>query len=81
MCTEEVRKERFTFGKYKGKMIANVFITDEDYINWLSDDQYRFEVSDYWRKKIEEFGMKNRKNSNGKANKPQNKKRRLAVCE
>ena len=33
-------------------MIANVFITDEDYINWLSDDQYRFEVSDYWRTKI-----------------------------
>ena len=63
MCTEELRKERFTFGKYKGKMIANVFITDEDYINWLSDDQYRFEVSDYWRKKIEEFGIKNRKNS------------------
>lgn len=63
MIPEEIRKERFTFGKYKGKMIANVMITDKDYILWLSEDQYRFELSTYWQEQIAKFRDENKNNS------------------
>lgn len=56
---ENIRKERFTFGKYKDKMIANVMITDKDYILWLASDEYRFRLSDYWRHRIEKFKLEN----------------------
>lgn len=49
----EYRKERLTFGKYKGKMIANIEIIDPDYLKWLSTDTYRYSLSDYWRTRIE----------------------------
>jgi hypothetical protein len=52
---ESNRTERFTFGKYKGKMIQNICITDQSYIEWLGSDENRFRLSDHWRNKIEEI--------------------------
>lgn len=57
---EEIKKERFTFGKYKGKMIANVMITDKDYMLWLSEDQYRFELSQYWQEQLSKLRLENK---------------------
>ena len=57
---EEIKKERFTFGKYKGKMIANVMITDKDYMLWLSEDQYRFELSSYWQEQLSKLRSENK---------------------
>lgn len=43
------KKERFTFGKYNGKLINNIRITDKDYLKWIGGDECRFKLSDTWR--------------------------------
>lgn len=43
------KQERFTFGKYKGKLINNIKIIDNDYLKWLGNNDMRFKLSDTWR--------------------------------
>lgn len=43
------KKERFTFGKYNGKLINNIKITDKDYLKWLGNSDMRYKLSDTWR--------------------------------
>lgn len=43
------KKERFTFGKYKDKLINNIRLTDPDYIKWVGGEECRFKLSDTWR--------------------------------
>lgn len=53
------KNERFTFGKYKGKLISNIKVIDNDYLNWLGGNEYRFKLSDTWRYYCEFIHNKN----------------------
>jgi len=49
-------KEKLNFGKYQGRTLSNVMITDPQYLVWLvkeSDSKNR--ISDSWRQYIEDF--------------------------
>lgn len=46
--------ERFDFGKYKGKLLVTVRMTDPQYIAWLGTTEGRFRLSDTWRQYCED---------------------------
>ena len=47
--------ERLTFGKYKGKLIATLMITDVRYLMWLITSDNKYLISDTWRKYLENY--------------------------
>lgn len=54
------RTERFTFGKYTGKLIQNICVTDLNYIIWLGNDVSRFKLSYPWQKFVEKIRNDNK---------------------
>lgn len=55
------KKERFDFGKHKGKLIQTVLITDPQYLVWLAEYADMNTISDTWRQYIYEFAEKRSK--------------------
>ena len=50
------KSERLTFGKYKGRTISSVMITDPKYLIWLVEESdNRYNISDSWRKYLEDY--------------------------
>ena len=50
------KSEKLTFGKYKGRTLSSLMITDPKYLCWLVDESdNKYNISDSWRKYIEEY--------------------------
>lgn len=50
------KSERLTFGKYKGRTISSLMITDPKYLIWLVDESdNKDKISDSWRKYLEDY--------------------------
>lgn len=51
------KKEKLTFGKYKGKTLSTIMITDPKYLLWLinDSDDAKYKISDTWREYLEEY--------------------------
>ena len=50
MTIDQAKKWALPFGKYKGELISDVFVEDENYIEWLYD---RLDENDKLRLAIE----------------------------
>lgn len=50
------KSERLTFGKYKGRTISSIMITDPKYLIWLVDESdNKDKISESWRKYLEDY--------------------------
>ena len=55
-------KETLTFGKYKGRTISSVMITDPNYLLWvINESDNKYNISDTWRCYLEEYAYKESK--------------------
>ena len=49
-------KEKLTFGKYQGRTLSTVMITDPQYLVWVvKESKNKYKISDTWRQYIEDF--------------------------
>ncbi len=49
-------KEKLDFGKYKGRTISSLMITDPKYLIWLvTESENKYNISDTWRQYLEEY--------------------------
>ena len=49
-------KEKLSFGKYKGRTISSVMITDPKYLLWVvNESNNKYNISDTWRCYLEEY--------------------------
>ena len=57
-------KEKLTFGKYQGRTLSTVMITDPQYLVWIvKESNNKYKISDTWREYIEEFSYNQSKRS------------------
>ena len=50
------KKEKLTFGKYKGRTLSTIMITDPQYLLWvINDSDGKYKISDTWRQYLEEY--------------------------
>lgn len=50
------KKEKLNFGKYQGRTLSTIMITDPQYLIWLVNDSYnKYRISDTWREYLEEY--------------------------
>lgn len=57
-------KEKLTFGKYQGRTLSTVMITDPQYLVWLvKESKNKYKISDTWRQFIEDFSYTQSKKS------------------
>jgi len=48
--------EKLNFGKYKGRTLSTIMITDPQYLVWLvKESNNKYDISDSWRQYIEDF--------------------------
>lgn len=48
--------EKLNFGKYKGRTLSTIMITDPQYLIWLvKESNNKNDISDSWRQYIEDF--------------------------
>ena len=49
-------KERINFGKYQGRTLSSIMITDPGYLVWVvNDSNMKNRISDTWKQYIEEY--------------------------
>lgn len=49
-------KEKLTFGKYQGRTVSSVMITDPEYLMWVvNESNKRYSLSDTWVEYIEQY--------------------------
>ena len=49
-------KEKLTFGKYEGRTLSSVMITDPDYLLWIvSEPKMKNRISDTWKQYLEDY--------------------------
>lgn len=49
-------KEKLTFGKYQGRTVSSVMITDPSYLMWVvNESDMKRRLSDTWVQYIEEY--------------------------
>lgn len=49
-------KEKLTFGKYQGRTVSSVMITDPEYLMWVvNESNKRYCLSDTWVEYIEQY--------------------------
>ena len=49
-------KEKLTFGKYKGRTLSTIMITDPQYLMWVvNDSDNKYNISDSWRQYLEDY--------------------------
>lgn len=50
------KSERLTFGKYKGRTLSSVMLTDPQYLVWtVKESNNKYNISDSWKEYIEDF--------------------------
>jgi len=48
--------EKLNFGKYKGRTLSSLMITDPNYLMWIvNESDKKYDISDTWRQYLEEF--------------------------
>lgn len=49
-------KEKLTFGKYQGRTLSNVMMTDPQYLMWVvKESNMKNRISDTWKQYLEEY--------------------------
>ena len=49
-------KEKLNFGKYKGRTLSSVMISDPDYLMWvINESNMKNNISDTWQAYLEEY--------------------------
>lgn len=49
-------KEKLTFGKYKGRTLSTIMITDPEYLMWVvNETDSKYNLSDSWRQYLEDY--------------------------
>ena len=49
-------KEKLTFGKYKGRTLSTIMITDPQYLMWVvNESNNKYNISDSWREYLEDY--------------------------
>ena len=49
-------KEKLNFGKYKGRTLSTIMITDPQYLLWvINDSDNKYSISDSWRQYLEDY--------------------------
>jgi len=49
-------KEKLTFGKYQGRTLSSVMVTDPDYLVWVvNQSNMKREISDTWVQYLEDY--------------------------
>ena len=49
-------KEKLTFGKYQGRTLSSVMITDPNYLVWVVNEvNLKNRISDTWKEYLEEY--------------------------
>lgn len=49
------KKEKLTFGKYQGRTLSTIMITDPDYLLWMIETDCKYKISDTWRQYLEDY--------------------------
>ena len=53
------KKEKLSFGKYKGRTLSTIMITDPQYLIWVvNESDGKYKISDTWRQYLEEYSYK-----------------------
>jgi len=49
-------KEKLTFGKYEGRTLSSIMITDPQYLLWVvNESKMRNRISDTWKQFLEDY--------------------------
>lgn len=55
-------KETLTFGKYRGRTVSSVMISDPSYLMWVvNESDMKDRLSDNWKEYIEEYSYTHNK--------------------
>lgn len=49
------KKEKLTFGKYQGRTLSTIMITDPNYLLWMIETDCKYKISDTWRQYLEDY--------------------------
>lgn len=50
------KNEKLNFGKYQGRTLSTIMITDPQYLMWLvNESNSKYKISEGWRQYLEEY--------------------------
>lgn len=49
------KKEKLKFGKYQGRTLSTIMITDPEYLMWVIESDNKYKISETWRQYLEDF--------------------------
>lgn len=50
------KKEKITFGKYRGRTLSSIMISDPAYLMWVvNESDMKNRISDTWKEYLEEY--------------------------
>jgi len=57
------KKEKLTFGKYQGRTLSSIMVTDPSYLMWVvNESDMKDRISDTWKQYLEDYSyMQNKK--------------------